>query len=251
MRMRSVDCRTEVREGAVVPVVIVTGSGGLVGSESVRHFVEQGYDVVGIENDMRARFFGPDASTAPQTRRLRRAVRRVPQRRSRHPRRRRRRPAGSRAGEGARARDPHRRPAVPRLGGRRPADGLRRQRGRDAQPARGDAAAHAGGDVRLHVDEQGLRRPPERAAAGRARDAARAARSTTSTSTGIPTSMSIDGCLHSLFGASKAAADLLVQEYGRYFEMPTVCFRGGCLTGPEPRRGRGCTASSRISCGAP
>ena len=45
--------------------------------------------------------------------------------------------------------------------------------------------------------------------------------------------MSIDSTLHSLFGASKAAADLLVQEYGRYFEMPTVCFRGGCLTGPN------------------
>ena len=44
--------------------------------------------------------------------------------------------------------------------------------------------------------------------------------------------MSIDHCLHSLFGASKVAADVLVQEYGRYFEMPTVCFRGGCLTGP-------------------
>jgi CDP-paratose 2-epimerase len=38
---------------------------------------------------------------------------------------------------------------------------------------------------------------------------------------------------HSLFGVSKAAADLLVQEYGRYFDMPTVCFRGGCLTGPQ------------------
>ncbi len=50
--------------------------------------------------------------------------------------------------------------------------------------------------------------------------------------TGIPTTMSIDRCLHSLFGASKVAADVLVQEYGRYFEMPTVCFRGGCLTGP-------------------
>ena len=50
---------------------------------------------------------------------------------------------------------------------------------------------------------------------------------------GIDTSMSIDLSTHSLFGASKAAADLLVQEYGRYFEMPTVCFRGGCLTGPQ------------------
>ncbi len=50
---------------------------------------------------------------------------------------------------------------------------------------------------------------------------------------GIPTSMSLDHCTHSLFGVSKAAADLMVQEYGRYFEMPTVCFRGGCLTGPQ------------------
>jgi CDP-paratose 2-epimerase len=49
---------------------------------------------------------------------------------------------------------------------------------------------------------------------------------------GIESSMSIDGSLHSLFGVSKAAADLAVQEYGRYFGMPTVCFRGGCLTGP-------------------
>ena len=45
--------------------------------------------------------------------------------------------------------------------------------------------------------------------------------------------MSIDSSTHSLFGVSKAAADLLVQEYGRYFEMPTVAFRGGCLTGPQ------------------
>jgi len=49
---------------------------------------------------------------------------------------------------------------------------------------------------------------------------------------GIDTTMSIDRCTHSLFGVSKIAADLMVQEYGRYFGMPTVCFRGGCLTGP-------------------
>src|SRR5207247_6132607 len=49
---------------------------------------------------------------------------------------------------------------------------------------------------------------------------------------GIDESMSIDQTKHSLFGASKAAADLLVQEYGQYFGMKTVCFRGGCLTGP-------------------
>jgi CDP-paratose 2-epimerase len=50
---------------------------------------------------------------------------------------------------------------------------------------------------------------------------------------GIDTTMSIDRSTHSLFGVSKVAADLLVQEYGRYFDMPTVAFRGGCLTGPN------------------
>jgi CDP-paratose 2-epimerase len=49
---------------------------------------------------------------------------------------------------------------------------------------------------------------------------------------GIDETMSIDRTMHSLFGASKAAADLMVQEYGRYFGMKTACFRGGCLTGP-------------------
>ena len=51
-------------------IAIVTGSGGLIGSESVAHFVKAGFDVIGLENDMRARFFGPDASTRPVTERL-------------------------------------------------------------------------------------------------------------------------------------------------------------------------------------
>ncbi len=50
---------------------------------------------------------------------------------------------------------------------------------------------------------------------------------------GIPETFSIDQSLHSLFGASKVAADVMVQEYGRYFGMPTCCLRGGCLTGPN------------------
>jgi CDP-paratose 2-epimerase len=50
---------------------------------------------------------------------------------------------------------------------------------------------------------------------------------------GIPESLSIDQSKHSLFGASKVAADVMVQEYGRYFGMPTCCLRGGCLTGPN------------------
>jgi CDP-paratose 2-epimerase len=50
---------------------------------------------------------------------------------------------------------------------------------------------------------------------------------------GIPEDFPIDQSKHSLFGASKLAADVMVQEYGRYFNMPTCCLRGGCLTGPN------------------
>lgn len=50
---------------------------------------------------------------------------------------------------------------------------------------------------------------------------------------GIPETFSIDQSMHSLFGASKTAADVLAQEYGRYFNMPVCCLRGGCLTGPN------------------
>jgi len=50
---------------------------------------------------------------------------------------------------------------------------------------------------------------------------------------GIPETFNIDQSTHSLFGASKVAADICVQEYGKYFDMPTVCLRGGCLTGPS------------------
>ena len=50
---------------------------------------------------------------------------------------------------------------------------------------------------------------------------------------GIAETCRVDQCLHSLFGASKLAADVMVQEYGRYFGMKTCCLRGGCLTGPN------------------
>src|SRR5689334_9040773 len=53
-----------------MPVAVITGSGGLIGSESVRHFAERGFHVIGIENDLRAVFFGPAASTAHTTQRL-------------------------------------------------------------------------------------------------------------------------------------------------------------------------------------
>ena len=50
---------------------------------------------------------------------------------------------------------------------------------------------------------------------------------------GIAETFTIDQSKHSLFGASKVAGDIMVQEYGRYFNIPTCCLRGGCLTGPN------------------
>ena len=133
---------------------------------------DAGFDVVGIENDMRAALLRPvrvDGAerTAPAPHHVRE---RVPLARARHPRRRRRSTPSSRSTRRARARHAHGGAAVTRLGGQRSAHRLHRQRDRHAQPARGDAPAQPRRDVHLHLDQQGLRRPPELPAARRARD---------------------------------------------------------------------------------
>ena len=227
--------RPRVAYLSAMPTAIVTGSGGLIGSESGRALRRAGFDVVGLENDMRARFFGP-----------------------------RRRPRGDRGAARALPRRVRARSTSTSATRRRRAR-LRRARPEielvvhaAAQPSHDwaasdpqtDFAVNANGTLNLleaarrHapdatfiflLDEQGLRRHAQPPAARRARDAARAA-GDHRWHGGIDTSMSIDPSMHSLFGVSKAAADLMVQEYGRYFGMPTVCFRGGCLTGPQPRR---------------
>jgi CDP-paratose 2-epimerase len=215
-----------------MPKAIVTGSGGLIGSESASRLVEAGYDVIGIENDTRAALFGPAASTASVTERLNREL------------------------------DSFRTVDLDIRDG----DGIERvfsEAGVEtelvvhtaAQPSHDWAASDPQADFGINANgtlnllEATRNHCPE------------ATFVFTSTNKvygdtpnrlplleletrlelpedhpyfpGIDTSMSIDSTLHSLFGASKAAADLLVQEYGRYFEMPTVCFRGGCLTGPN------------------
>jgi CDP-paratose 2-epimerase len=215
-----------------MPVAIVTGSGGLIGSESVARFVQEGFDVVGIENDMRARFFGPDASTHSVTERLERSY---PEFRSLE----------------LDVRDAG---GVERLFARH---GSRIQLvvHTAAQPSH-DWAASA-----PHVDFEVNANGTLNLLEATRRYAPEASFVFTSTNKvygdspnklplieletrlelpedhpyfgGIDTSMSIDASMHSLFGVSKAAADLMVQEYGRYFDLPTVCFRAGCLTGPN------------------
>jgi CDP-paratose 2-epimerase len=216
-----------------VPTAIVTGSGGLIGSESVRHFVEAGYEAIGIENDMRARFFGPDASTARISAELS----------ERYPDEFRTLELDIRDAEGV-ARAFAERARQVELVVHTAAQPSHDWAASDPQT---DFAVNANGTLNLleatrrHAPEatfvfcstnkvygdlpnqlplvecdQRLELPEDH----------RYFR-------GIDTSMSIDSSTHSLFGVSKAAADLLVQEYGRYFDMPTVCFRGGCLTGPH------------------
>ena len=212
---------------------IVTGSGGLIGSESVGALVESGWDVIGLENDMRARFFGPEASTSATTERL---VREHSQFRSID--------LDVRDGEGVERAfrdapgrielvDPRRRAALPRLGRARAADRLRGQRA----SARSTCSRPPG---RTRPTRRSSSPPPTRSTATRPTGCRWSSWSTRLElppdhryHDGIDTSMSIDARTHSLFGVSKVAADLMVQEYGRYFGMPTVCFRGGCLTGPQ------------------
>lgn len=216
-----------------MPTAIVTGSGGLVGAESVRHFVQAGYDVVGLENDMRARFFGAEASTARTSQALA----------ERYPEEFRSLEIDIRDADGVA------RVFAERAGQIELVIHAAAQPSHDwaASDPRTDFAVNAGGTLNLleaaraHAPEATfvfcstnkvygdlpnllplvefetrLELPEDHRYFG-----------------GIDSSMSIDRSTHSLFGVSKTAADLLVQEYGRYFQMPTVCFRAGCLTGPE------------------
>jgi CDP-paratose 2-epimerase len=212
-------------------VALVTGAAGLIGAEAVRHFHALGWDVVGVDNDMRRAFFGDEASTAWMADRL---VRELP--RYRH------------LSIDIRDQDAVGR-AVKRIG-----SSLSLVIHAAAQPSHDWAVRDPMTD--FGVNAQGTLVMLEAVR----QHAPRATFIFTSTNKvygdtpntlplvetaqryelpadhewydGIPESMSIDRCTHSLFGVSKTAADLLVQEYARYFGMATVVFRGGCLTGP-------------------
>ncbi len=214
-------------------IAIVTGSGGLIGSESARYFAEQGFDVIGIDNDMRSYFFGEEASTHATSEALatdlgasfrpygldirdREAVERLFAEHSSkielvvH--------TAAQPSHDWAAREPHTDFSVNAVGTLNLLEAARQ-----SCPSATFAFTSTNkvyGDLPNSLPLQQLdtrwELPEDHEWYG-----------------GIPTSMSIDQSTHSLFGASKVAADVLVQEYGRYFDMPTVCFRGGCLTGPQ------------------
>jgi CDP-paratose 2-epimerase len=213
-------------------VVVVTGSAGLIGSESVRHFAGLGMDVVGIDNDMRGYFFGADGSTKWNLDRLQKEV-------------------GDRY--------THHDIDI------RDRDGLSRlftRLGRDiglvihaaAQPSHDWAAREPFTDfdvnavgtlnmlevTRLHCPDAPFIFTSTNKVYGDRPNSLPMIEQETRWELptdhiwydGITEEMSIDQTLHSIFGVSKVAADVAVQEYGRYFGMPTAVFRGGTLTGP-------------------
>lgn len=212
-------------------VAVVTGSAGLIGSETCQRFHEAGLEIAGIDNDMRAQFFGPDASTLPNRKRLQRLLPRYTH-------------------YDLDIRDTSALEALFRRYGK----SIQAVVHTAAQPSHDWAAREPFTDFgvnatgTLNLLEAARQHCPEAAfiftstnkvygdAPNRLPLVELAERWEIAPdhpyAAGIDENLTIDQSKHSLFGASKAAADLLVQEYGRYFGMKTVCFRGGCLTGP-------------------
>ena len=211
---------------------VITGSAGLVGSEAVRHFAGKGLRIVGIDNDMRKYFFGEEASTEWMRRQLIASV-------------------DSYEHHSVDVRDQE---AVFELF-RRYGSEISLVVHTAAQPSHDWAAkepftdftVNANGTLNLleatrqfcpravfiftstnkvYGDAPNHLPLVEKALRWEIDPAHRFAAS------GISEEMSIDRSMHSIFGASKVAADTMVQEYGRYFGMKTVCFRAGCITGP-------------------
>src|SRR5215472_5380876 len=214
-------------------VAIVSGSSGLVGSEVVAFFCDKGFDVVGLDNDMRAYFFGTDASTQWNRDRLKRTHRRF-------------------TAQETDIRDAEAVNAIFASHG----SAIKVVVHTAAQPSHDwatrepltDFSVNATGTLnlleatRMHAPDAAFIFTSTNKVYGDQPNALPLVELDTRwevasdhryAATGIDESMSIDNTLHSVFGASKVAADILVQEYGRYFGLRSVCFRGGCLTGPH------------------
>jgi CDP-paratose 2-epimerase len=216
-----------------VGVALVTGSGGLIGSEAAGHFAGLGLEVHGIDNDLRSTFFGPGASTARNVERLEQEL------------------GPSYIHHSFDIRD---REAIDRLF-EQLGDSIEIVVHAAAQPSHDWAAREPLTDFEvnavatMNLLEAFRRSCPEasfifcstnKVYGDRPNDLPLVEERTRwelpedhPFFDGITEEMSIDRTLHSLFGVSKASGDLMVQEYGRYFGLATVCFRGGTLTGPN------------------
>ena len=214
-------------------MAVITGSAGLIGSEAARYFAGTGLDVVGIDNDLRSSFFGASASTRPVRERLERDL----GARYRH--------------HDVDVRDRGRIVALLRSLGPNVATVIHCA----AQPSHDWAArepftdfdVNAVGTLNL-LEATRLHAPAavfiftstNKVYGDRPNDLPLTEHETRLEidpdhpyADGITEEMPIDASLHSVFGASKVAADVMVQEYGRYFGLRTTCFRGGTLTGPQ------------------
>lgn len=209
-------------------VILVTGSSGLIGGEVAAHFDALGWTVHGIDNNQRAVFFGAAGDTRWNRHRLETTLRSFTHHEL----------------------DIRDRPGVLALVAAIRPDAIVHAA---AQPSHDRAAAIPFDDFdtnavgTLNLLEAARRACPESPFAHMSTnkvygDAPNEIALVELESRwdfadeafvhGIPETMRIDATKHSLFGASKLAADVMVQEYGRYFGMPTCCLRGGCLTGP-------------------
>ncbi len=213
-------------------ICLITGSAGLIGAEAVRFFSSKGFDVVGIDNDMRKQFFGADASTEWSRRDLESKISNYSHRdidiRDREK-------IGSLfAGYGAdiklvvhtaaqpshdwAAGDPHTDFSVNANGTLNMLEATRKFSGDACFIFTSTNKVYGDNPNSLPLVELASRWEIEKTHPYYEH--------------GIDEYLSIDQTKHSLFGVSKLAADSMVQEYGRYFGMKTGCFRGGCLTGP-------------------
>jgi CDP-paratose 2-epimerase len=213
-------------------VAVITGSCGLIGSEAAKYFHNKGLDILGIDNDMRGYFFGKEASTNWQRAELERTLPRY-----RHHSEDIRNQEAIFKIFGSLQKDVH---LVIHAAGQPSHDWA-------AQEPMTDFTINANGTLvmleatRKYCPEAPFifmstnkvyGDSPNRLPLDELETRWEIRKSHEYSDRGIDESMSIDNSLHSLFGVSKTAADLMVQEYGKYFGMRTCTFRGGCLTGP-------------------
>lgn len=209
--------------------ILVSGSAGLIGSEVVVHFASEGWEVHGVDNNMRADFFGSSGDTRWNRKRLQE---KWPTYRHHDVDIRDRRMIGALIGKV--------RPSAIVHCAAQPSHDLAAKRPFD------DFDVNAGGTLnilegaRQYAAEAPFVHMSTNKVYGDAPNEIPLVELDTRWdyadpvyANGISENFRIDQSKHSLFGASKVAADILVQEYGRYFGMPTCCLRGGCLTGPN------------------